>query len=78
MVYGSILCAPATSNVRQWLLASVQTRFNDSTCWKAIMKVKEVYMEGRMIKINKGDLARVWHDPWMLNVPLKTVCPVFV
>ena len=56
-------------------VADVQTRFNDSPCWKAIMKVKEVYMEGRGIHIHMGDLARVWHDPWISENPLKVCYP---
>ena len=41
----------------------VKSKFGDSPIWKAIMKVKQVYMEGRGIRVNMGDLARVWHDP---------------
>lgn len=57
-------------------VANVQTRFSDSPCWKAIMKVKEVYMAGRKIKINHGDLVRIWQDPWLLDIPLKSRFPI--
>ena len=40
------------------------------------MKVKDVYMSGRKVNINKGDLARVWHDPWVDNGILRERFPV--
>lgn len=40
------------------------------------MKVKEIYLPGRKIIINKGDLVRVWHDPWMSDIPLKNCFPM--
>ena len=50
-------------------VANIRSRFSDSPCWKAIMKVKETYMAGRAGKVNSGNLARVWHEPWIDVVP---------
>lgn len=57
-------------------VAAIQPRFTDSPCWKAIMKVKDVYFAGRKIVINSGKLVRLWHDPWFSDVPLKNHFPV--
>src|ERR1041385_6130618 len=43
-------------------VSSVKTRINDSPCWKAIMKVKEIYMRGRKIKVKSGNLACMWYE----------------
>lgn len=56
--------------------ATVQPRFNEAPCWKAIIKVKEVYFLGRKNIINDGRLTRLWHDPWMLDHPSKNEFPV--
>ena len=34
------------------------------------MKVKDTYMAGRKVNINSGNLARVWHDPWIDDTAL--------
>src|ERR1041385_3593460 len=37
---------------RNTSVASIKERFNDSPCWKAIMRVKKFYMLGRRVKLN--------------------------
>lgn len=39
------------------------------------MKVKEYYFAGRAIVTKRGDITRLWHDPWYDNTPLKNVFP---
>ena len=43
-------------------VATVEPRFNDSPCWKALLKGKTLYMAGRKIKTNSGEITRVWKD----------------
>ena len=57
------------------MVASVKTKVNDSPCWKAIMKVKDLYMAGRKIVIRSGDIARVWIDPIGDQKPFKDQFP---
>ena len=40
------------------------------------MKVKETYMAGRGVQINSVNLARVWHDQWLDEKPLRDKMPV--
>lgn len=43
-------------------VATVKPRFSDSPCWKALLKVREFYMMGRKIKLQSGNLVRLWKD----------------
>ena len=57
-------------------VATVKPRFNDSPCWKSIMKVKGIYLAGRGIKLHNGSLIQFWKDPWLENVPLTESYPL--
>lgn len=35
-----------------------------------------IYMEGRKLILNSGDLVRLWHDPWLDSSILKTSYPM--
>lgn len=48
----------------------VAHRLNDSPMWNDLLKVKDVYLYGRGIKIGCGNLTRFWIDPWLFKVPL--------
>lgn len=69
MACGKILSKKKTS------MALVKNRASDSRCWKSIMKVKDFYMAGRGIKINKGDLARLWDDN--IDAPKKKISVLY-
>ena len=44
--------------LRRDTIASVKGKTSDSPCWKAIMKVKDLYMAGRRVVIQSGNIAR--------------------
>lgn len=52
-------------------IATIQPCSFDSPCWKAIMKVKQVYLAGRKIIVSNGGLVRVWFDPWASDIPFE-------
>jgi hypothetical protein len=56
--------------LRNKTVASVQSRFNDSPCWKALLKVKYTYMIGTKVVLGNGDTCRLWKDPFLDNIPL--------
>ena len=60
---------------RRDFVASIKGKINDSPCWKAIMKVKELYMVGRQVSIQSGDIARLWMDPIGDQLPFKEQFP---
>lgn len=43
-------------------VATVQPRQSDFPYWKSLLKVRELYMMGRKIKLGCGNLSRVWKD----------------
>ena len=49
---------------------------SDSSCWKNLLKVKDIYLIGRRVTLRKGDIIRFWHDPWFQDAPLKISNPV--
>lgn len=58
-------------------VASVQGKCSDSPCWKAILKVKDIYMLGKKIGVGSGDEARLWKDQLENLTPLCEQYPVF-
>ena len=56
-------------------VASVKPRFSDSPCWKALLKVKDIYLVGRKIHLESGDLVRVWKDSINGLSPFQTLYP---
>ena len=61
--------------LRNRTVADVGPKFSDSPCWKALLKVKEVYMIGRKINIESGNIARVWSDSINRLLPFKEHYP---
>ena len=47
----------------------MKPKFQDSPIWKALLKVREHYFEGRSISLKSGNLTRVWKDPIKGDVP---------
>lgn len=56
-------------------LANVSPKFSDSPCWKALLKVKDLYMVGRKIKTEFGNLTRVWKDSVNGLIPFNVQFP---
>jgi hypothetical protein len=56
--------------LRNKTVTSVQSRFNDSPCWEALLKVKYTYMIGMKVVLGNGDTCRLWKDPFLDNIPL--------
>ena len=49
--------------LRNKSVTDVKTRVNDSPCWKGIMKVRDIYLAGRGIKLKNGPITSFWKDP---------------
>jgi hypothetical protein len=48
----------------------IPNRINDSPIWKDLMKVRQIYLRGRGIKINNGEAVSLWLDTWLEELPL--------
>jgi hypothetical protein len=62
--------------LRNKIVASVQSRFNDSPCWKALLSMKDTYMAGRKVGVGNGDICRLWKDHFIGTSPLCEQFPV--
>jgi hypothetical protein len=62
--------------LRNKTVATVSSKFNDSPCWKAILKVKDTYFAGRKVVLNNGNITRLWKDPIMGEQPFCEKFPV--
>ena len=61
--------------LRNRTVADVAPRFSNSPSWKALLKVKEIYMAGRKVITESGNIARVWSDPINGLLPFKDQYP---
>ncbi|KAM3348275.1 hypothetical protein ACQJBY_021904 [Aegilops geniculata] len=48
--------------LRNQTVATVSPRFSDSPCWKILLKIKNLYMIGRKLRVGTGNLTRLWKD----------------
>uniref|UniRef100_A0A453QG48 Reverse transcriptase zinc-binding domain-containing protein n=1 Tax=Aegilops tauschii subsp. strangulata TaxID=200361 RepID=A0A453QG48_AEGTS len=56
-------------------VSSVKCKFGDSPIWKAILKVKEIYLAGREVVLKSGDITRLWSDTILGEPPLRNRFP---
>jgi hypothetical protein len=61
--------------LRNKTIYNVRERFNDSPCWKALLKVKDTYLAGRKIKIENGSIARLWKNPIFHDILYAMIFP---
>jgi hypothetical protein len=54
---------------------NIKPRINDSPSWKAILKMRDIYYNGRRVTLNKGDICRIWKDPICDGVPFEEKFP---
>ena len=54
----------------------VSHKLNDSPIWSDLLKVKDIYLQGRGISFGNGNLTRFWLDPWLYKEPLHIIAPV--
>jgi hypothetical protein len=48
--------------IRNKTVIYVKGRSSDFPCWKALLKVKETYLNGRLVILNASNLIRFWLD----------------
>jgi hypothetical protein len=55
--------------LRNKYVANVTTKYNDSRCWKSLLKIKDTYMVGRKINLKNGNICRLWKDSILDEIP---------
>ena len=56
-------------------VVSVKHKQSDSPMWSDLLKIKEIYLQGRKLKVNNGASTLVWRDTWLYNDPLCSRSP---
>jgi hypothetical protein len=59
-----------TKYVKGSPICLIPNRIYDSPIWKDLMKVRQLYLRGRGVKINNGKAVSFWLDPWLDEMPL--------
>jgi len=54
---------------------TVSHKLHDSPIWYDLLKVKGIYLEGRIVKIENGKKTRFWEDSWLFDKPLCSLIP---
>jgi hypothetical protein len=54
----------------------VMHKLNDSSIWSDLLKVKDIYLQGRSIVVSNGEQTRFWLDPWVYNSPICDIAPM--
>jgi hypothetical protein len=44
--------------------------------WYDLLKIKNIYLQGRTVSIKNGEAVRFWWHPWLYDLPLKECVPV--
>jgi hypothetical protein len=55
---------------------SVSHKLTDSHMWHDLLKIKDLYLQGRSVSIQNGENIRFWLDPWLYDISLKDYAPV--
>lgn len=50
-------------------------KINDSHIWNDLLKVKDIYLRGRSIKLGDGEKISFWKDTWLYDKPLNQLHP---
>jgi hypothetical protein len=62
--------------LRNSSIIEVQHKVSDSPMWSDLLKVKDIYLQGRGISVKNGELTRFWQDPWIYEEPLSSHAPL--
>jgi hypothetical protein len=53
-------------------VASLESRQTDSPCWPELMKVRDIYLQNRKMKVRIGEYTSFWDDAWYSSLSLRT------
>jgi hypothetical protein len=54
---------------------SVTHKASDSPIWYDMLKVKDLYLQGRGVEIKDGRKTRFWYDSWLYDKPILFIVP---
>jgi hypothetical protein len=57
-------------------VSTMNHRLDDSPLWSDLLKVKDLYLKGREIKVENGKQTLFWKDIWLFDKPICILAPV--
>jgi hypothetical protein len=54
----------------------IQPRMCHSPCWKDLMKIRRIYLAGKVYENNDGKMISFWLDHWMSDEPICKKFPI--
>jgi hypothetical protein len=65
-----------TKYVKKYPTSLIPARISDSPIWSDLLKIRHIYLKGRVLKISNGQRVSFWLDPWLEDVPLCQAFPL--
>jgi hypothetical protein len=57
-------------------VSTVNHKLDDSPMWTDLLKVWDIYLRGRVIKVKDAKQTLFWRDSWLQDKPLCVLAPV--
>lgn len=62
--------------IKDKMISNVPPRVDDSPVWKDLMKVRNIYLAGRKVKVQDGKSVQLRQDCWLEDQPLCVKFPI--
>lgn len=59
-------------------IQSVKHRQSNSAIWADLLKIKDIYLQGRKVLVKNGNNTFFWMDSWLYEKPLYILYPVLL
>jgi hypothetical protein len=56
-------------------ICTVKHRHNDFAIWYDLLKVRDIYLQGRKMCVKDGKKTLFWKDSWLYDKPLNSIFP---
>lgn len=57
-------------------LHNIKHKQTDSPIWSDLLKIKNIYLQGRKMSIRNGEKTLFWKDIWLYNKPMADTHPI--
>jgi len=62
--------------IKQSSICMLNKKPSNSPVWNDLLKVKDLYLQGRIMLMGDGKITDFWRDAWCGLIPLKEKFPV--
>lgn len=61
--------------LRNKSVCSVKHKQTNSAIWSDLLKIKDIYLQGKVMKLKNGNTTLFWKDRWLFDQPLSELFP---